>query len=204
MNNPVNAEQEINTTEQAINLITINLASALVKTREVTPKQALATAVVFAENVNLLLTTGHNWSEIMEADLSETMIDEEPVEMYDFIHCLVETKFIYRLGANIILGESAMRVLDQVKTSYAPIDATKGVTERRRDYARIKVSPLFKEAVHALEESPFMRSDSMLEIAYDVFGKAYISKPGGDKIGRRRLDTHFIGISDFPRLFFSY
>ena len=26
------------------------------------------------------------------------------------------------------------------------------------------------------------------------FGKAMIAKPGGDKIGRRRLDTHFIGI----------
>ncbi len=26
------------------------------------------------------------------------------------------------------------------------------------------------------------------------FGRAMISKPGGDKIGRRRLDTHFIGI----------
>ena len=26
------------------------------------------------------------------------------------------------------------------------------------------------------------------------FGKALISKPGGDKIGRRRLDTHFLGI----------
>ncbi len=25
------------------------------------------------------------------------------------------------------------------------------------------------------------------------FGKAYLPKPGGDKIGRRRLDTHFIG-----------
>ena len=25
------------------------------------------------------------------------------------------------------------------------------------------------------------------------FGKGYISSPGGDKIGRRRLDTHFIG-----------
>ncbi|MGB0863933.1 MAG: UDP-N-acetylglucosamine 1-carboxyvinyltransferase [Saprospiraceae bacterium] len=25
------------------------------------------------------------------------------------------------------------------------------------------------------------------------FGRAYIPKPGGDKIGRRRLDTHFIG-----------
>lgn len=26
------------------------------------------------------------------------------------------------------------------------------------------------------------------------FGKAIISKPGGDKIGRRRLDTHFLGL----------
>lgn len=26
------------------------------------------------------------------------------------------------------------------------------------------------------------------------FGRAMVSKPGGDKIGRRRLDTHFIGI----------
>ena len=25
------------------------------------------------------------------------------------------------------------------------------------------------------------------------FGKAYIPKPGGDKIGRRRVDTHFMG-----------
>ena len=25
------------------------------------------------------------------------------------------------------------------------------------------------------------------------FGKALISKPGGDKLGRRRLDTHFVG-----------
>ena len=28
------------------------------------------------------------------------------------------------------------------------------------------------------------------------FGKALISKPGGDKIGRRRLDTHFLGIQN--------
>jgi len=28
------------------------------------------------------------------------------------------------------------------------------------------------------------------------FGKGYIPKPGGDKIGRRRLDTHFIGFQN--------
>ncbi len=43
------------------------------------------------------------------------------------------------------------------------------------------------------------------------FGRALISKPGGDKIGRRRLDTHFLGIQrlgatfsyDAPREAFS-
>ena len=33
------------------------------------------------------------------------------------------------------------------------------------------------------------------------FGKAVISKPGGDKIGRRRLDTHFIGIQNLGAKF---
>ncbi len=33
------------------------------------------------------------------------------------------------------------------------------------------------------------------------FGKAMISKPGGDKIGRRRLDTHFIGIQNLGAKF---
>ncbi len=42
------------------------------------------------------------------------------------------------------------------------------------------------------------------------FGKAFIPKPGGDKIGRRRVDTHFIGFQklgatfdfDIPDLFY--
>lgn len=33
------------------------------------------------------------------------------------------------------------------------------------------------------------------------FGKAMISKPGGDKIGRRRLDTHFVGIQKLGATF---
>jgi len=34
------------------------------------------------------------------------------------------------------------------------------------------------------------------------FGKAYIPKPGGDKIGRRRLDTHFIGLQNLGAVFY--
>lgn len=33
------------------------------------------------------------------------------------------------------------------------------------------------------------------------FGKAFIPKPGGDKIGRRRLDTHFIGFQQLGARF---
>ena len=33
------------------------------------------------------------------------------------------------------------------------------------------------------------------------FGKAMISKPGGDKIGRRRLDTHFVGMQTLGATF---
>ena len=33
------------------------------------------------------------------------------------------------------------------------------------------------------------------------FGKAYLPHPGGDKIGRRRLDTHFIGLQKLGAIF---
>ena len=33
------------------------------------------------------------------------------------------------------------------------------------------------------------------------FGNAYLAKPGGDKIGRRRVDTHFIGLQDLGATF---
>ena len=33
------------------------------------------------------------------------------------------------------------------------------------------------------------------------FGSAYIAKPGGDKIGRRRVDTHFIGLQELGAYF---
>lgn len=52
-----------------------------------------------------------------------------------------------------------------------------------------------------LESDDFLKSCSTLRGSVMLigpmlarFGKALIAKPGGDKIGRRRLDTHFIGL----------
>lgn len=49
-------------------------------------------------------------------------------------------------------------------------------------------SPEFRERGGALRGSIMIVGPLLAR-----FGKGYIPKPGGDKIGRRRLDTHFIG-----------
>jgi UDP-N-acetylglucosamine 1-carboxyvinyltransferase len=49
-------------------------------------------------------------------------------------------------------------------------------------------SPTFKKKGSSLRGSIMIVGPLLAR-----FGKGYIPKPGGDKIGRRRLDTHFIG-----------
>ena len=56
------------------------------------------------------------------------------------------------------------------------------------DFAYIK-SEAFLKACASLRGSIMLAGPMVAR-----FGKAVISRPGGDKIGRRRLDTHFIGI----------
>ncbi len=55
--------------------------------------------------------------------------------------------------------------------------------------------------VEAMKQKDFLSKASKLRGSVMMtgpllarFGKAYMPKPGGDKIGRRRLDTHFIGL----------
>jgi UDP-N-acetylglucosamine 1-carboxyvinyltransferase len=50
------------------------------------------------------------------------------------------------------------------------------------------VSPEFKKKGGGLRGSMMIVGPMLTR-----FGKAYMPKPGGDKIGRRRVDTHFIG-----------
>lgn len=59
-----------------------------------------------------------------------------------------------------------------------------------------------------LQTDEFLRKSASLRGSVMVvgplvarFGKAMIPKPGGDKIGRRRLDTHFVGIQKLGATF---
>ncbi len=65
------------------------------------------------------------------------------------------------------------------------------------DY-RFKANNIDPEYLHSQEfvdKTSKLRGSVMLVGALlSRFGKAYIPTPGGDKIGRRRLDTHFLGM----------
>ena len=59
-----------------------------------------------------------------------------------------------------------------------------------------------------LESADFLKSCSSLRGSVMLmgpllarFGSALISKPGGDKIGRRRLDTHLVGLQKLGAIF---
>ncbi|MBN2682998.1 MAG: UDP-N-acetylglucosamine 1-carboxyvinyltransferase [Bacteroidales bacterium] len=58
------------------------------------------------------------------------------------------------------------------------------------------ISPEFKEKGAALRGSIMIVGPLLSR-----FGYAYIPKPGGDKIGRRRLDTHFLGFEKLSAKF---
>jgi UDP-N-acetylglucosamine 1-carboxyvinyltransferase len=67
----------------------------------------------------------------------------------------------------------------------------------RSDYAFTaeKVDLDFLKSEQFKSEAARLRGSVMLVGPLTArFGEAYIPKPGGDKIGRRRLDTHFIGL----------
>jgi UDP-N-acetylglucosamine 1-carboxyvinyltransferase len=58
------------------------------------------------------------------------------------------------------------------------------------------VSPEFKKKGGGLRGSTMIIGPMLAR-----FGRAYMPKPGGDKIGRRRMDTHFIGFENLGATF---
>ena len=110
----------------------------------------------------------------------------------------------------------ALQVISATLLSAEPIKITNipDIIDVRRIIALLKGLGV-KVARHSEESYTFQADDIDLDYLYSKtftedarkirgsvmlvgplltrFGKAFLPKPGGDKIGRRRLDTHFIG-----------
>lgn len=72
---------------------------------------------------------------------------------------------------------------------------TKRINENTWSFQADEVDMTYLETPEFLKKSSSLRGSVMIVGPLVArFGKALLPKPGGDKIGRRRLDTHFLGI----------
>ena len=72
---------------------------------------------------------------------------------------------------------------------------TSRVNENTWSFKADAVNMEYLETPEFLKKSSSLRGSVMIIGPLVArFGKALLPKPGGDKIGRRRLDTHFVGI----------
>ncbi|MFR9166550.1 MAG: UDP-N-acetylglucosamine 1-carboxyvinyltransferase [Dysgonomonas sp.] len=72
---------------------------------------------------------------------------------------------------------------------------TKRINENTWSFQADEINLEYLESPEFLRKSMSLRGSVMIIGPLVArFGKALLPKPGGDKIGRRRLDTHFVGI----------
>lgn len=74
--------------------------------------------------------------------------------------------------------------------------------ENKYSFCADEVNLDYLESVEFVEKCSSLRGSVLLYgPLLGRFGKATIAKPGGDKIGRRRLDTHFLGFKNLGARF---
>lgn len=106
--------------------------------------------------------------------LSATLLTEEPVTIHNVPNIVDVNKLIELLGA---LGTKVEKLDPE---SYR--------------FTASKINTHYLESEEYRQKASSLRGSVMLlGPILARFGKATMPKPGGDKIGRRRLDTHFLG-----------
>ena len=154
------------------NTLINSVAGALVKSQSVAPRQALAVGTVFTSCVNDLLNSSEEFVFQFENRMLDVKVDGDNAELsplyiltvlieHGFIEFLLDTDFL-------VAGRRTCEILDLDTSSYAPYPKGEAI-QRRRGYAKTQVSPLFKEAVHALESSEYEGCKWMLDIAREVY-----------------------------------
>ncbi|MBU3012462.1 UDP-N-acetylglucosamine 1-carboxyvinyltransferase [Polaribacter vadi] len=114
--------------------------------------------------------------------LCAVLLTPEKVTVHNVPDIIDVNKLIF------ILGELGVKVEKLSSNSYAF-----QADEIKLEYLE---SPEFKRDGSSLRGSIMLVGPMLAR-----FGKGYIPKPGGDKIGRRRLDTHFEGFTNLGAIF---
>ena len=106
----------------------------------------------------------------------------------------------HRLSGTIVpqgAKNEALQVISAtLLTTEEGVKVTK-LSENKYSFCADEVNLDYLESVAFVEKCSSLRGSVLLYgPLLGRFGKATIAKPGGDKIGRRRLDTHFLGFKN--------
>lgn len=111
----------------------------------------------------------------------------------------------------VLLTEEKVKIenIPNIKDVNLLIDLIKGVgvnvhkiNENSYSFEAKNIDVSFTKSKEFFEKSSKIRgSIMMMGPMLSRFGSAYIIKPGGDKIGRRRIDTHLIGMEELGAKF---
>lgn len=105
--------------------------------------------------------------QVVEHDGKPAIVDtplDEEFSGADVVEALEKARFFTEEG---LVGERLGELCAMRTEAYAPTLASEGIA-RRFGYAKVKFSPLFVEAVHALEETQYTVDETMLSIALQV------------------------------------
>lgn len=96
-----------------------------------------------------------------------------------------------------VVIENVPEILDVLKLIEILQDMGVEVTKRDKGVYSVRAKDINTDYIHTpdfvAKASRLRGSVMLLGPMLARFGKGFIPKPGGDKIGRRRLDTHFLG-----------
>lgn len=198
------------TNQEAISMENMN-KSALVSTmaaelfhQGLNPVVSMITATAFIGSVDYM----EDMEDFMEAlvdgleitTLEIVGIEKQPEYEIDgakITDALIASNYLV-MGDDIEMGTRLAELCSLRQEAYKPALATEGVT-RRFNYSKVNHSPLFIEAIHALESNEYTVDDNMLSIALQVQAKlgADEDKEGYVIKGCQEMDSTKAYVSEF-------
>ena len=205
---PMNTIQPT-TYQEAINMQDINRQALLSSMSTdllhagLTPQHALIGAAAWISSLDYLDDAETMLMAIEQdlgnVDLKVTGADEWDLPAPVFAELKTAMTKAGYITVNNEIGTRFAELVSLRKEAYAPVLASEGIT-RRHNYAQVKTSPLFKEAIHALEATEYTVDTYMLQIA-----RAVVAATGGNEKdpegyvlrGSERMDANEAYISEY-------
>jgi len=193
-------------TIEAVNINDVN-KSAILSTvaselfhKWLNPRIALITstayvgAMEYMDDEELFVESFVDGLEITELSIKGQDVPDDAMDVDEIVLALQSAQY---LTEDSKVGTRMAELLELRQEAYAPPLAMDGI-ERRFGYAPTKYSGLFKEAIHALEDTKYTVDDNMMSIALRVLAKTDKDDEEGYVLrGCEKMDSDDAYVSEF-------